>query len=323
MRFPAPWDRALRVTTTILVLVLLAVLAPLTFFLVRLGARTGTTGATAAAVLVAAALAATFALAWGLAPRAFWIGGDRLRIERPLFAVDIPLALIRAAGSLPDGSFRGSIKVAGTAGLFGYYGRFWSRSLGAFRLYATRRTGLVVVDTADERFVISPDRPERFLEVLRQRAPAAARAFAETPVAPRPMPRRTLAGLAALVALVPVVVGGILLGVWAWSPRAVTVEDGEIHVERKLAPALVIPLGDVRSAERLAPEHGRFWRVAGTSIPGGVRYGHFRSRELGEVRLYAWRSDSYVLLETVDGRVIVTPDDPEAFVAAVRAGAGR
>jgi hypothetical protein len=51
---------------------------------------------------------------------------------------------------------------------------------------------------------------------------------------------------------------------------------------------------------------------------GAVRYGRFGSRELGPFRLYAWRYGPYVLLETDEGRVLITPDDPERFVVEVR-----
>lgn len=320
MRFAAPWDRTLRITTAAVVLLL----AGISVFLLRLATATETTGASAMAVLLVATLAATLALCWALGPKAFSIQGGRLRIERPLRSVDVPLAAIRAAGPLPDGALRGSLKVAGSGGLFGYYGRFWNRRLGAFRLYATRRTGLVVVDTGDERFVLSPDPADRFLDALLSRAPAAARAVSEASFARRPMPRKVLMVLGAIIALVPVIAGGVVAATWAWSPRAAMVEGGEIRIERRLVAPLVIPLSDVRDVERLAFEQGLMLRrVAGTSVPGGVRYGHFRSRELGDVQLYAWRPGPYVLLETVDGRVVLTPDDPDAFVAGVRAGLRR
>ena len=45
--------------------------------------------------------------------------------------------------------------------------------------------------------------------------------------------------------------------------------------------------------------------------------GGFDSHILGEFDLYASRLENAVLLETLDGRVIVTPDEPEAFVAAI------
>lgn len=321
MRFPASWDRTLWITTGVATGALLGALAAVAVVLLRV-LPASTPGAMAAAGLVLGLLVATLGVAWGLAPRAFAIEGRALRIERPLSAIEVPLGSIRAASAVPDESFRRAIRVAGSGGLFGYYGRFWSRPLGAFRLYATRRTGLVLVDTAGERFVLSPDHPERFLEVLRQRAPAAAR-LAEAHVTPRPMPRRTRAALLALVSIVPLLAAGAVAGVWAWSPRGAAVRDGEIVIERNLAPALVIPRSDVRSAGRLAPGGGRFGRVLGVSIPGGVRYGRFRSPELGEVRLYAWRAGPYVLLETVDGRVVLTPDDPDAFVATVQRDAAR
>src|SRR5512133_913460 len=184
-------------------------------------------------------------------------------------------------------------------------------------LYATRRTGLVVVDTATDRFVLSPEPPERFLDVLFSRAPSASRAPSDAPLPARPMPRGVKIGLAAVIALVPVAVAGTAGAIWTFSPVAARVEGGEIRIARKLAPAVVIPVAEVRRVEPIAPQYAR--RVAGTAVPGGVRYGHFRSPELGDVQLYAWRSDAYVLLDTEGARIVVTPDDPEAFVAAVRA----
>ena len=82
---------------------------------------------------------------------------------------------------------------------------------------------------------------------------------------------------------------------------------------------MALPLPEIRSAEVLAPQSGRrWWRTNGTAM-GAVRYGRFASRELGPFRLYAWRYGPYVLLETAAGRVVLTPDDPERFVAELRA----
>jgi uncharacterized membrane protein len=320
MRFSAPWDRKLRIATTVVAAAMTVGAA----LLLRLAATTETPFASAMAVALVAAFVLTLGLSFALAPGGYSIDAGRLWIERPLRAVEVPLASIRAAGALPSEALRGWVKVAGSGGLFGYYGRFWSRRLGSFRLYATRRTGLVFVDTAAERFVLSPEPPERFLEVLFSRATSASRALPGAPLPARPTPRGVKVGLALLFALVPVLVGGIAAGIWAFSPCAVRVERGEIRIERKLAPDVVIPVSGVRRVEQVPPQRGRrLWRVAGTSVPGGVRYGHFRSPELGDVQLYAWRSDAYVLLDAEDGRVVVTPDDPEAFVSAVREGLRR
>lgn len=51
--------------------------------------------------------------------------------------------------------------------------------------------------------------------------------------------------------------------------------------------------------------------------------GGFDSHVLGEFDLYASRLENSVLLETLDGRLIVTPNEPDAFVAAItRASTG-
>jgi hypothetical protein len=320
MRFPAPWDRTLRVATTVSLVAMAAVVAVLAVLASSLPG-----GAPPALALAPASLLAlTCGIAFALSPRGYAIEAGKLRLERPLRAIEIPLASIRAAGALPDGALRGSVRVAGSGGLFGYYGRFWSRRLGAFRLHATRRTGLVVVDTAADRFVLSPEPPERFVEVLLAHAGSATRALPDAPPPARPLSRRAKLGLAALVGVVPLVVAGILALGWAWSPVAARVDGDAIRIERRLAPDVVIPLADVRSVEPMAPEYARrLRRVAGTSTPGGVRYGRFRSRELGDVQLYAWRPGPYALLETTSGRIVVTPDDRDVFVAAVAARARR
>jgi PH (Pleckstrin Homology) domain-containing protein len=267
--------------------------------------------------------ASSVGFAWALGPKGYSILGDALVVDRPLRPVRIPLRTVRAAGPLPAGSFRGSVKVAGSAGMFGWYGRFWNRRLGGFRAYATRRDGLVLVDAGRERFVLSPEPPDRFLEALLSRAPAATRAAPEAPLAPIPVPRRTKVWLAAAVAIAPILVGATFLGIWAFTPVSARVEDGEIRIERRMAPAVAVPLADVKHAERLHREYARrLGRVSGTAA-GEVRWGHFRSRELGDVQLYAWRRDGYVLLDTADGRIVLTPDDPDAFVEAVRAGMRR
>jgi hypothetical protein len=192
MRFASPWDRRLRIVTAISAIVLAAVV-------VFVAAVLATTGLGRAAVLAAVlALASlTLGLSWGLAPTAFAIEHGMLRIERPMQPIEIPLASIRAAGPLGPAGLGRSLRIAGSGGLFGYYGLFWSRRLGAYRLYATRTSDLVRVDTDRERFVLSPEPAGQFLELLQSRAPAWS--FAEPE--PRPVARRVVAALVAAILL--------------------------------------------------------------------------------------------------------------------------
>ncbi len=318
MRYAARWDRTLRLSTAAAVIVI-AALAFLASFVSRGGGGPGGVVSLLAALLLGAILAAS----WALGPKGFAVERGHVRIDRPLLSIAIPLSEVRSAGRIPDGALRGALRLAGSGGLFGYYGRFWSRRLGSFRTYATRMDGLVQLDTARGRFILSPDPPDRFVEEVLAHATRAVRSDPSAPSAPEPMPRRARIAVIAIVVAVPLAIGAIVLGMRAFAPRAVAVEEGEIRIERQLVGPVAIPLTEVREVEILSCQRrGRLWRVAGYSGPGGTSYGHFRSDTLGDVQLYAWRPGPYVLLETERGRIVVTPDDPEAFVAAVRAGIG-
>ncbi len=65
-----------------------------------------------------------------------------------------------------------------------------SPTLGSYRLYATRTAGLVALDTARGRLVLSPEPPEGFVAALRLRAPQAAAAVARSGAAGRAGARR-------------------------------------------------------------------------------------------------------------------------------------
>jgi hypothetical protein len=309
-RFPARWDRTLRVSTAAAVTVLAGAVAALLWVAARTGAPSVV--AWAAAALFAILVAFT----WALAPRAFAVEGGAIRVVRALRPVVVPLREVRSAGPLPAAALRGALRLGGSGGLFGYYGRYWSRSLGAFRLYATRRDGLVRVDTAGERFVLSPDAPERFLAEVLAHAPHAASEGAPPPV--RKVSRRTKLALAAAVALVPFVAAAVLGASWAQAPVAARVSPDAVVVERRWLGPVEIPLATIRSAGLLSPAALRgMRRVAGHS-GGEVEYGQFRSDALGAFQLYAWRRGPAVMLETSGPAVVLTPEEPERFVREVR-----
>lgn len=166
-RFAASWDRALRISTA-LVLGLIAAGAATTL------AAAARSGWPAPAIAVAVLACAIPALAWALAPRAFAVGPGFLRIERNAWPARlVPLRAIREAEPIAPGALRGALRLLGTSGLFGHYGLFRSRALGRFRMYATRGSGLVLVRTRDAQYVLSPDRPEAFLAALAAATPPA------------------------------------------------------------------------------------------------------------------------------------------------------
>jgi len=318
-QFQAPWDRALKVGTGVFLALMIGIAGGLVAFDVKLSPDPD---AIPWALLVGPLiLAGVIPIAWALAPRGFTIEGGELTVIRALFPVRIPLAAIRGAWLVGRAQAGALVRVAGSGGLFGYYGRYYSRGLGAFRLYATRRDRLVVVDTEAGRFVLTPSTPERFLEALLRVAPQAGTG----PATPPPAPRAGAWKLAVVaVAGVGAIIAVILLVAAAWAPLAVTVGPDAIEIERRWAGPVVLPLAGLREAAPLPPEQARGWRrVNGVGGLGNASYGTFSSSALGPFTLYAWRRGPYVRLDTDQGPVVLTPDEPEAFVAEVRARLAR
>ena len=168
-RFAAPWDRPL-ITSTVTLLAVIALTA---------------IGGTAAALqanlrgiaLAVSSFSAAIAIGgWALAPRGFTVGDGRLRILRNgWLAHVVPLADVRSVSRLDPDALRGSFKILGTSGLFGYYGIFKSATLGSFRLHATRGSDPVLVRTERRAYVLTPEPSEDFVQAVLAAAPRARR----------------------------------------------------------------------------------------------------------------------------------------------------
>jgi len=319
IRFDAPRDRRVQVTSRIVLGGLAAIAAGVVFLGLALsrGEPELLWPFLFCPVIIAVVVGATYLLA----PRGFVILDRELVVERRLRPLRIELSAIRVVGLLPVERIAGAVRLGGSGGLFGYFGWYFSRRLGAFRIFATTRwSGLVLVETETEALVLSPGNPDAFTEALRARAPAARREWTgDSSSRPRRFPTaRLLRSVGLTLAVVLVLVTSLFALVWGLAPVAAQVTAKAVRVERRWAPALELPLAGVRDAEVMAPPYAqRWWRTNGTAI-GQVRYGRFVSRELGPFRLFAWRYGPYVLLETDEGRVVLTPDEPERFVAEVR-----
>jgi hypothetical protein len=179
-RFAAPRDRVVRVVSGLTSVAMVAGAA------VLVASAPDEPGSSLVRRALAAAILLGLLLAWALAPTGFAIEGGAVTVERRLLRVRLPLASIRAVAPLGPRAISGALRLAGSGGLFGFYGAYRSRELGAFRLYASRRDGLVLLDTARGRFVVSPEPPARFVEELRGRAGLPASAPSVIPVPDEP-----------------------------------------------------------------------------------------------------------------------------------------
>ena len=99
------------------------------------------------------------ALAWAMSPTALVVDGGELRVERRAWRpLRVPMASVASASPLAALG-RGTMRVFGVGGFFGSYGLFHNRTLGRFRLYATRAGhSIIVVRTGNALpLVLTPD----------------------------------------------------------------------------------------------------------------------------------------------------------------------
>jgi len=312
-----PWTRSLRISTILFVVLLLAVGGGVAF--ASLAAGEDGLGPPFAALPLAIILV-ILVLTWALAPVAVTVGAGAVTLERRLWPTRLPLSEIRSVLLLGEKPLRGALRTGGSGGAFGYYGRYWSRALGSFRLFATRADRLVLLDTARGRFLLSPEPPEPFVEAVLAQAPRAARADAPAPPPGGTSALRPIALILAAVGAVVVVIGLILGTSWGFAPRSIRAEGGAVIVERNLASSVTIPLGEEVAIRWVCgDELGRVWRTNGVAM-GRWRYGRWRSSKLGPFQLYSQRWGRLALIDGPQGRILVTPDDPATFGREVGIG---
>jgi hypothetical protein len=165
IKFDAPWDGRLIAATVIVGALLCGSIAMLIWLAL---ARIPMLPLRIFLLADALVLAGVFVACALLGPRRYSIEGASLRIDRPIGAIEIPLASIREAGILPAEKLKGAWRTLGAGGFFGYYGRFRSKELGNFRMYATRSDGHVLV-RADLPYVLTPDSPAGLVAELQRR----------------------------------------------------------------------------------------------------------------------------------------------------------
>lgn len=103
----------------------------------------------------------TMLLCEGYAPQRLEIGASKLVILRRYDSITITTAQIRSIERLPDNALRFAVRTFGCGGLFGFFGKFYTRKIGSFSLYATRSENLYLITLLDgKKIVISCAEPE-------------------------------------------------------------------------------------------------------------------------------------------------------------------
>jgi len=158
--FRAPWSKSLIVASTFATLVCLAVTyalwtlpaegswEPLRFWL----------GLLPLAIIFICAL---------FTVRGYSITNDAFLIDRLFWTTRIPLTELQSVKFDPAATHR-SIRTFGNGGFFSFTGYFRNKELGSYRAFMTDRRRAVVLRFSSSVIVISPDRPEDYVNTISQ-----------------------------------------------------------------------------------------------------------------------------------------------------------
>jgi Bacterial PH domain len=160
--FRAPWSKSLIVASTFATLVCLGVSYALwTLPLIR-----GGSAESMRFWLVLLPLAVIFICAL-FTVRGYSISNRELAIHRLVWTTQVSLQGLREASFDPNATHR-SIRTFGNGGFFSFTGYFRNRQLGSYRAFMTDRRRAVVLRFASSVIVVSPDRPEDFVNTISQ-----------------------------------------------------------------------------------------------------------------------------------------------------------
>jgi hypothetical protein len=262
-----------------------------------------------------AAVIVLLAFAWS--PRGYELSGQSLIVKRLAGNRTVPLEGLREVRAVSSDDLRGSIRLWGSGGMFGYYGLFQTTKLGTCNWYVTDKSKLVVLITAAKTVLVSPDDRERFIEALRPLASNAP----SLPVTAGSRPRIravVLASVALSVALV-----GLVLS-YAPGPPEYALTAHALVIKDRFYPATINAADvDVANVRVVGVEGSSEWRP--TLRTNGFATRHYRSgwfRVAGgkTVRMYRADGSRLVLLPPKGNGtpVLLEVKDPEAFVEDLR-----
>lgn len=104
---------------------------------------------------------------------------------------------------------------------------------------------------------------------------------------------------------------------YLYHPVAYSINATFLYIHRPISN-LAIPRNEIRNF-RQVPEEEMKWTIRTWGVGGLFGYfGKFTNTNIGRMTLYATQRTNYVLLELTDRKIILTPDDPSAFIAALK-----
>ena len=111
-----------------------------------------------AAFLIESIFLGIYLFCYIYAPQAYLVERDKIIIIRPIGKIEITLSNISNIRIIDKSELKTLIRTFGVGGLFGYYGYYYSSSLGKLTLYITQRKNLILIEQkVGRKVLISPD----------------------------------------------------------------------------------------------------------------------------------------------------------------------
>ena len=109
----------------------------------------------------------------------------------------------------------------------------------------------------------------------------------------------------------------IMVITWGLHPQSYTVTPTTVIINRPFGN-IKIPISKIQNATPITSEDiGIPWRIFASGGLFGY-FGVFTSKNLGKHNMWCRNKDSMVLMVVDEQIIIVSPDDPAGFIAAIR-----
>ncbi len=257
------------------------------------------------------------------------VSDQGVRVHGDMYGRFIPRASLQvnAARVLDLGAEPGFAPVSRTngTGLPNYQSGWFRLANGSKALLFVTDWSRAVIVPANEnfQFVVSPAEPRAFLAALEQ--PASAAAIFPISAAAAPL-TSTLPGLFLIPGLLIPLAVAALLAYIAYSTQRVTFEVSREGLRirgdlfGRLIPSSSLRVEDAKIVDlKKEPAHRPVLRTFGVGMPG-YGSGWFRLKDWGKALLFLTDTSCAVYLPTTDGyALLISPADPEGFLAALRA----
>jgi hypothetical protein len=121
-------------------------------------------GGIMSSTLISILFAVILLLSYAWSPRQFETDASSITIRKMWNSIVIPRENIIESRVIEADDISGSVRLMGSGGLFGYYGKFNNSKLKTYNLQAGNRVNLVLIKTANKTYVLTPNNREAFLK---------------------------------------------------------------------------------------------------------------------------------------------------------------